>query len=237
MVQGPAGPYVIVDANGDIIGSTGLDVERRIAPRPVTCWLGKPGASATPRRSRARWPSMRSGWASGGYMHCAIPTIGHRCVCSRRPGSPSRVCSDVTPCFPTSTLRLRRTSSAGRDLDQPDRATSYTVQGTKVSRRQPAMSPDTAVRPDALRTPPGTDAMTCSRMPSSRTRRNRATIGRMDAIGYEHIRQLSGRYNLGIHLGSAESWAATFTPDGVIPLYRHACGQSARWPPARPSGD
>ena len=38
----------------------------------------------------------------------------------------------------------------------------------------------------------------------------------MDAIGYEHIRQLSGRYNLGIHLGSAESWAATFTPDGVI---------------------
>jgi hypothetical protein len=38
----------------------------------------------------------------------------------------------------------------------------------------------------------------------------------MDAIEYEHIRQLLGRYNLAIDLGDAEGWAATFTPDGVF---------------------
>jgi SnoaL-like domain len=38
----------------------------------------------------------------------------------------------------------------------------------------------------------------------------------MDAIEYELIRQLLGRYNLAIDLGDAEGWAATFTPDGVF---------------------
>jgi len=38
----------------------------------------------------------------------------------------------------------------------------------------------------------------------------------MDAIDYELIRQLLGRYNLSIDLGDAEGWAATFTPDGVF---------------------
>ena len=38
----------------------------------------------------------------------------------------------------------------------------------------------------------------------------------MDAIEYEHIRPLLGRYNLAIDLGDAERWAATFTPDGVF---------------------
>ena len=38
----------------------------------------------------------------------------------------------------------------------------------------------------------------------------------MDAIEYEHIRQLLGRYNLAIDLGDADGWAATFTPDGVF---------------------
>jgi hypothetical protein len=38
----------------------------------------------------------------------------------------------------------------------------------------------------------------------------------MDAIEYEHIRRLLGRYNLAIDLGDAEGWAATFTPDGVF---------------------
>jgi ketosteroid isomerase-like protein len=48
------------------------------------------------------------------------------------------------------------------------------------------------------------------------TRRDRATIGGMDAIEYEHIRQLLGRYNLAIDLGDPEGWAATFTPDGTF---------------------
>jgi len=38
----------------------------------------------------------------------------------------------------------------------------------------------------------------------------------MDAIDYEDIRQLLGRYNLAIDLGDAEGWASTFTPDGVF---------------------
>ncbi len=38
----------------------------------------------------------------------------------------------------------------------------------------------------------------------------------MDAIDYERIRQLLGRYNMAIDLGDAEGWAATFTPDGVF---------------------
>jgi hypothetical protein len=38
----------------------------------------------------------------------------------------------------------------------------------------------------------------------------------MDAIDYELIRQLLGRYNMAIDLGDAEGWAATFTPDGVF---------------------
>src|SRR3954453_8478795 len=38
----------------------------------------------------------------------------------------------------------------------------------------------------------------------------------MDAIEYEHIRQLLGRYNMAIDAGDAEDWAATFTPDGVF---------------------
>jgi hypothetical protein len=38
----------------------------------------------------------------------------------------------------------------------------------------------------------------------------------MDAIDYELIRQLLGRYNMAIDLGDAEGWAATFVPDGVF---------------------
>jgi len=38
----------------------------------------------------------------------------------------------------------------------------------------------------------------------------------MDAIEYEEIRQLLGRYNLAIDLGDAEAWAATFAPEGVF---------------------
>jgi uncharacterized protein (TIGR02246 family) len=38
----------------------------------------------------------------------------------------------------------------------------------------------------------------------------------MDAIEYELIRQLLGRYNAAIDFGDAEAWAATFTPDGVF---------------------
>ena len=38
----------------------------------------------------------------------------------------------------------------------------------------------------------------------------------MDAIEYELIRQLLGRYNLAIDLGDAEGWARTFTADGVF---------------------
>jgi 3-phenylpropionate/cinnamic acid dioxygenase small subunit len=38
----------------------------------------------------------------------------------------------------------------------------------------------------------------------------------MDAMEYEHIRQLLARYNLAIDLGDAEGWAATFTSDGVF---------------------
>jgi uncharacterized protein (TIGR02246 family) len=38
----------------------------------------------------------------------------------------------------------------------------------------------------------------------------------MDAIEYEEIRQLLGRYNLAIDLGDAAGWAACFTPDGVF---------------------
>ena len=37
-----------------------------------------------------------------------------------------------------------------------------------------------------------------------------------DAIEYEHIRQLLGRYNIAIDLGDPEGWAATFTPDCVF---------------------
>ena len=38
----------------------------------------------------------------------------------------------------------------------------------------------------------------------------------MDAIDYEEIRQLLGRYNLAIDLGDAAGWAATFAPEGVF---------------------
>ena len=38
----------------------------------------------------------------------------------------------------------------------------------------------------------------------------------MDAIEYEEIRQLLGRYNLAIDLGDAAGWAATFAPEGVF---------------------
>ena len=38
----------------------------------------------------------------------------------------------------------------------------------------------------------------------------------MDAIEYEQIRQLLGRYNLAIDLGDAPAWAATFAPEGVF---------------------
>ncbi len=48
------------------------------------------------------------------------------------------------------------------------------------------------------------------------TSSGRATIAGMEAIDYEHIRQLLGRYNLAIDLGDAEGWAATFTSDGVF---------------------
>jgi ketosteroid isomerase-like protein len=38
----------------------------------------------------------------------------------------------------------------------------------------------------------------------------------MDAIEYEEIRQLLGRYNMAIDLGDTTGWAACFTPDGVF---------------------
>jgi hypothetical protein len=38
----------------------------------------------------------------------------------------------------------------------------------------------------------------------------------MEAIDYEEIRQLLGRYNLAIDLGDPDGWAACFTPDGVF---------------------
>ena len=38
----------------------------------------------------------------------------------------------------------------------------------------------------------------------------------MDAIDYEEIRQLLGRYNLAIDLGDAAGWAATFAPGWVF---------------------
>src|SRR4029450_2903561 len=47
-------------------------------------------------------------------------------------------------------------------------------------------------------------------MCSSRLRDDRV----MDAIEYEEIRKLLGRYNLAIDLGDAAGWAATFAPEG-----------------------
>ena len=38
----------------------------------------------------------------------------------------------------------------------------------------------------------------------------------MDAIEYEHIRQLLGRYNIAIDLGDAESWGRHSAPDGGV---------------------
>src|SRR4051812_9582323 len=38
----------------------------------------------------------------------------------------------------------------------------------------------------------------------------------VDALDYELIRQLLGRYNLAIDLGDPPAWAATFTADGVF---------------------
>lgn len=38
----------------------------------------------------------------------------------------------------------------------------------------------------------------------------------MDAIEYEEIRQLLGRYNLAIDLGDTDGWAGCFTPDGAF---------------------